>query len=258
MPFVSGTERTSLRIVTGFLLAVFLPAAHALAQQAAAPAPEPGAWTGTAGAGLALTAGNSDTSTFNVSFDLTRDAKTRDVMKWTGLYLRGSQNDTLAANQLSLSFRDQHTLNARSYVFGQISCLRDTFKAIDYLVAPTVGAGYKVLDTPRTKFSIDGGLGVLWEKNTDVDVRTSAALTASEKLEHTLTATSTIKHAATALWKASDLSDGLYTFAVGLGTRISERVQLSIDLLDTFKNQPPSASVKKNDVALVTAVTAKF
>jgi hypothetical protein len=33
---------------------------------------------------------------------------------------------------------------------------------------------------------------------------------------------------------------------------------LSIDLLDTFENQPPTAATKKNDVAVGMAVTAKY
>ena len=84
------------------------------------------------------------------------------------------------------------------------------------------------------------------------------ALTAGEKLEHALTATATLKQAVTGLWKANDLADGLYTFSIGLGTRISEQLQLSIDVLDTLKNRPPTPATKKNDVAVVTAITAKF
>ena len=247
------------RIVIGNLamLVKLLLVASAFAQAPAAP-PDPGTWIGTAGAGLALTSGNSDTLNFNLAFDATRDPKTRNVMRWTGLYLRGEQNDALVANRLSLAFRDQYALTARAYTFGQIDYLRDTFKLIDYLVAPTGGVGYKVVDTASTKFSADGGIGALWEKNPDVDVRTSVALTAGERLEHALTTTSTIKHAIIGLWKADELSDGLYTFSIGLGTRISEQWQLSIDILDTFKNRPPTAETKKNDVAVVTAITAKF
>ena len=238
------------------LLVEIVGAGRAFAQQAAAP--DTGTWTGTAGAGLALTAGNSDTLNVNIAFDATRDPMTRNVMKWTGLYLRGEQNDALVANRLSLSFRDQYALTTRAYTFGQLDYLRDTFKLIDYLVAPTAGVGYKVLDTPSTKFSTDAGLGGVWEKNPDLDVRTSVALIAGEKLEHALTSTAILKHAATGLWKANDLADGLYTFSIGLGTRISEQFQLSIDVLDTFKNRPPTLATKKNDVALVTAITAKF
>src|SRR5688572_12464046 len=68
----------------------------ASAQQPPAP---PQTWTGQAGAGVALTSGNSDTLTYNLAFDLTRDPKTRNVIKMNGLYLRGEQNDELTVNR---------------------------------------------------------------------------------------------------------------------------------------------------------------
>jgi putative salt-induced outer membrane protein YdiY len=253
-----GPPRWSIIAGVALLIEIMVVVGAFAQQPSTPPAVDPGTWIGTAGAGLALTSGNSDTLNFNVAFDATRDPKTRNVMKWTGLYLRGKQNDALVANRLSLSFRDQYELTARAYTFGQVDYLRDTFKLIDYLVAPTAGVGYKLVDTPSTEFSTDAGLGVVWEKNPDLDVRTSTALTAGEKLEYALTATSTLKHAATGLWKANDMADGLYTFSIGLGTRISEQLQLSVDVLDTFKNRPPTATTKKNDVAVVTAITAKF
>ena len=226
--------------------------------QAPAPAGPPPNWTGSAGAGIAVTSGNSDTMNYNLGFDITRTPKARNVMKWTGLYLRGDQNDVVVVNRTSLAFRDEFTYSGRTFFFGQIDYLRDTFKLIDYLVAPTAGIGYKIIDTDPAKFSIDGGAGTISEKNPGLDVRTSGALIASEKLQLQLTSTALLKHAITGLWKADDFEDGLYTFSVGLATQISPRVLLSVDLLDTFKNKPPTLTTKKNDVALVTAITTKF
>jgi putative salt-induced outer membrane protein len=229
----------------------------AFAQAPAAPEPPP-TWTGSAGAGVAVTAGNSDTMNYNLGFDITRTPQARNVMKWTGLHLRGDQNDVVVVNRTSLGFRDEYILSGRTFLFGQIDYLRDTFKLIDYLVAPTAGVGYKIIDTEPAKFAVDAGVGSISEKNPGVDVRTSAALTAGEKLQVQLTPTAVLKHATTGLWQADDLQDGLYTFSIGVATQISQRVQLSVDLLDSFKNKPPTAATKKNDVALVTAITTKF
>jgi putative salt-induced outer membrane protein YdiY len=229
----------------------------ALAQAPAAPEP-PKTWTGTAGAGVSVTSGNSDTMNYNLGFDVTRTPKARNVMKWTGLYLRGDQNNTVVVNRTSLGYRDEYTLSGRTFVFGQVDYLRDTFKLIDYLVAPTAGVGFKVINTDPTKFLVDAGVGGVWEKNPASDVRTSGAIVAGEHLTHQLTSTSSIRHATTGLWKTKDFNDALYTFSVGLATKVSDRVQLSIDLLDAFKNRPPTAATKKNDVAFVTAITTKF
>lgn len=244
----------------GIAIAWMLSGSPVLAQQPAPPAPaeDPGTWIGSAGAGLSLTSGNSDTLNFNVAFDLTRDPKTRNVMTFKGLYLRGEQEDSLTVDRTLLSFRDQYAMTPRAFVYGQLGYLRDTFKLIDYLIAPTGGIGYKVIESEATKFAVDAGLGLVWEKNPGVDVRTDMAVTAGETLLHQLTSTAAFKHGATALWKADDFADGLYTFSVGLAAQITPRMQLSVDLLDTFKNKPPTPETKKNDIAFVTAIVAKF
>jgi putative salt-induced outer membrane protein YdiY len=93
--------------------------------QAPAPPEPPKTWTGTAGVGVSITSGNSDTMNYNIAFDLTRTPKARNVTKWTGLYLRGDQNDTVVVNRTSLGFRDEYTLSGRTFVFGQVEYLRD-------------------------------------------------------------------------------------------------------------------------------------
>ena len=68
----------SFRSVACALLVV-LASTAAAAQDA--PAPPPPAWTGSIGAGLAVTSGNSDTSNMNLSFKAVHDPKTRTVFK---------------------------------------------------------------------------------------------------------------------------------------------------------------------------------
>jgi putative salt-induced outer membrane protein YdiY len=226
--------------------------------RAQAPAAPERDVTGAAGFGFSLTSGNSDTTNISLSFDLKHDPKTKNVIKLAALYLRGDKDDELTVDRTSLLFRDEYSLTPRLFVFGQLDYLRDTFKLIDYLVAPGGGVGYKLIDTEATKFAVDAGAGGVWEKNPDIDVRSSGALTAGEKLTHQLTPTTTVKQGITALWKTKDFNDSLYNFSAGVGLKVTEVIQISFDLLDTYKNLPPTPETKKNDVALVTAVTAKF
>jgi putative salt-induced outer membrane protein YdiY len=251
-------DKRTMGMAIAVALLYLIGAAASAWAQAPAPAGPPPTWTGSAGAGLAVTSGNSDTMNYNFGFDVTRTPMGRNVMKWTGLYLRGDQNDVIVVNRTSLAFRDEFTYSGRTFFFGQIDYLRDTFKLIDYLVAPTIGVGYKIMDADPARLSVDGGAGTISEQNPGPDVRISAALTASEKLQLQLTPTALLKHTITGLWKVDDLEDGLYTFTIGLATQISPRMLLSVDLLDSFKSKPPTVATKKNDVALVTAITAKF
>ena len=241
---------TLITIVT----AVLTTATAALAQ---APA-EPKIWTINAGAGLALTSGNKNTSTVNAAYDLTYDPQTRNMVKSDALLIRGKTDGELTASRFGLNVRDEFELTDRVFVFGQNQYLQDEFKSIDYLVAPGGGLGVKLLDTMQTKFSVDVGAGGVWEKNPGLEVRKSGALTASEKLTQTLTATTTLTQSVAALWKTNDWDDVLYTFGVGVAATISARTQLKVEVLDTYKNLPPLPSVHKNDVAVLMAIVYKM
>ena len=162
----------------------------------AAPPPPP-VWTGAASLGLGLSAGNSETRTLNGAIDVRRDPKTRQVLKFSLLYLWNSDHGEDTANRLAFTGRDEYKLSDRTYAYGQLAYLRDPFKAIDYLVAPTGGVGYKIIDTDVTKFSVDGGGGVTWEKNPGIDVRTYGAITFGEALSHQLTKTAGVTEGST-------------------------------------------------------------
>lgn len=91
----------------------------ALAQTAAAPPPPPG-WTGSFGAGLAQTRGNSDTSTVNVAFDVKRDAGTPFLFRSTGLLIRGSAEGELVTNRMLFDARGERKVGTYTSIFGQV------------------------------------------------------------------------------------------------------------------------------------------
>jgi len=211
-----------------------------------------------ASAGLALTAGNTDTSTVNAAYDLIYDPQRKNVVKSDALYIHGKSEGELTASRLGFNVRDEYKLTPRVYLFGQNQYLRDEFKNIDWLLAPGGGLGVKLSDTVQTKLSVDGGLAAVWEANTGFDVRTSGAVIASERLTQRLTATTTLTEGVTALWKTKDWNDSLYTFGAGVAATVSTRTQLKVEVLDVYKNLPPSPEIKKNDVALLMAIVYKI
>lgn len=241
--------------LSALMCAAVTCSAPAMAQ---APPPEPTTWTVTAGAGLALTSGNTDTSTVNASYEGIYAPQTRHVVRSDGLMIRGKTEGELSADRLGLNVRYEYRFTERAYVFGQNQFLRDSFKSIDYLVAPAGGVGYSVVETPETKVGIDAGLGGVWEKNTGVNVAGSGSLTLGETLTHALTATTSLTQSFSGLWKTTDFGDSLHVFSVGVSATMSTRTQLKVELLDTYKNEPPLVTVKKNDVAVLVAVVYKM
>jgi len=220
--------------------------------------PEPTIWTVTVGAGLALTSGNTDTSTVNASYEVAYTPQTRHVVKSNGLAIQGKTEDELTADRLGLNVRHEYSVYERAYVFGQNQFLRDRFKSIDYLVAPAGGIGYSVIETPETKMGFDAGLGGVWEKNAGVSVEASGSVTLGETLARTLTATTSLTQSYSGLWKTTDFGDSLHVLSLGLSATMSTRTQLKIELLDTYKNEPPLVTVQHNDVAVLVAVVYKM
>jgi putative salt-induced outer membrane protein len=253
-----------MKAVPFCLLLCLSLAAPAVAQPPApAPAPAPAAappppWTGNAGLGLSLNRGNTDTTNFNMSYEVTHDPKTASVWKFKGLYLRGETSGDVTANQVLLDNRYEHTFTPRVYGFGSLQFLRDPFKAIDWLWAPSGGVGYKLVAAPMTTLNVDAGLGVKIEKNPGTDSRTDAVVTMSDKFEHKLSKVSSISQSFGALWKAQDFGDALYTFTAGVAGALTPRTQLKLELLDTYATRPPTVDVKSNDVSLITALVFKF
>lgn len=241
-----------LAAVSLFLLAIL--SANAVAQ----PAPPPPGWTGSFGAGLALTQGNSDTSTANLAYEAKHDSGSPLLFKSTGLFLRGTSEGALTARRLLFDARLDRKLTERTTVFGQAQFLNDEFKQIDYLVSPTVGIAQALVKTAAVELGVDGGVGFVVEKNTGLEARTSGAVTAGENYKHRITETAEITQRVTALWKTNDFGDALYVFGAGLAANISARTQFKGEVLDTYKSTPPSAAVDKNDVAVLLSFVFKY
>jgi putative salt-induced outer membrane protein YdiY len=245
-------------VATALLVA---PAASVMAQPPAAaapPAPPPPDWAGSVSFGLALTSGNTDTLNTNGGFELKYDPKKKNVIKTAGLFLYGKTNGETTAEQYALTFRDEYALNARAFVFGDFRYLHDKFKGISYMVAPTGGIGFTLVDVPATRLAVGLGGGGVWEKDYGFETTSSVALTFDEKFTHKLSANATVGQTFLALLKTNDFEDALYTFGATFAVAINKRAQLKVELLDTYKNKPQDVTLKKNDVSLIVGVVFKF
>src|SRR5690349_14185266 len=255
--------RRAIKIAGAAILFAITPQVASAQQPPAAtcpcpPPPPPPVWTGSAGFGLTMNRGNTDTTNINLSVDATRDPKTKDIWKLQALYLRGDSNGELSANRVFAQGRYERKINERLFAFGQLPYLRDRFKGIEYFPAPSGGIGYKLIATPRTTLPADGGVGLKWEKNPGRGVRTSGVVTSGDRFEVKLSPTSSVTQSFTSTWKADDWGDALYTFSAGAAAGLTSKSQLKLEFLDTYATRPPQANIKNNDVAFLTALVYKF
>lgn len=228
------------------------------ATPAAPPAPPPRSWIASIGAGIALTSGNSDTSTVNLAFDAVHDDHRRFIFSTSGLIIRGEQDDQLRVDRRWLSTRFDARLSERMSAFVEASYLRDRFKQINYLVAPTAGIAMKARRTAQVDLAVDASLGAILEKNEGRDVEASPALAAGERLAITLNRSARITQSFRTFLKLNDFGDVLYTFSTGLAASVTDRSELKAELIDTFKNEPPDPRLVRNDVSILVSIVYKF
>jgi putative salt-induced outer membrane protein YdiY len=230
----------------------------ALAQAPApAPPPPPPGWIGSAGAGLSLTDGNTDTRTVNAAYEVKRDYGGPFLFSSSALLVWGKAQGELTTDRLAIEARAARKLSERTSLFAQTQYLRDSFKSIDYLVSPTFGVQRVLFKNVRTELGVDGAVGIVWEQNPGLELQTDGAVTASQDLAHKLTATTDFREKAAALWKMDDFSDALYTFTTGVAAAVTKATQLKLEFLDTYKTRPP-LDVQKNDIALLVSFVYKF
>jgi putative salt-induced outer membrane protein YdiY len=244
-------------IVLGILSVLGVSLAVSATAFAQAPV-QPPAYTGNFGGGIALTDGNTKTRNINLTGTIVRDLKTRNVIKGTGSYLRGTQTDVLNLDRTTINIRDEYTVTNRTFVFGQLDYLRDQFKQVTFFWAPTGGLGYKLINTDATQFIVDGGAGGVLEKNPGIDAKTSGSVTTGERFQQKLSGTAAFTESLATIWKTNDFGDSLTNFSTGITTSVVGKLQLKLEFIDSFKNKPPKLGVKKNDTALVTTFVVKF
>jgi putative salt-induced outer membrane protein YdiY len=252
-------RRTALAMLA---VGAWLTAGSASAQtpppNPAAASPAPPVLTGNVSFGLGLTSGNQDTTNFNGGYEFRYTPSARNVVKSSGLFLFGESEGVRSNEQWGLNVRDEFTPDARFFLYGEFRYLHDRFKGVDYLVSPTAGVGYKIIDQRRATLFVSGGVGGAWEQDTGSHFRRSGAVTADQKLTVRLTRTASVGQSLYALWNVTDIHDELYVFRANVTAALAGRMQLKLEVADTYKTKLPATTRQRNDVALIASVVYRF
>lgn len=215
-------------------------------------------WTSSIGAGLAITSGNTDTKNYNLSFSTKYDPKTRFIFKADALYLRGDSGGQTQVDKATAGVRGEWSLSERTFVFAEVSYLRDPFKDVNYFIAPLAGAGYRIIRSETRNLSVDAAAGGQIESNGATGRSSGAAVKAGEDFDWAISKTSKVTQKLTGIWKANDFGDALYHFDAGLATTIAARAELKLAYVYDYKSRTPSAAIEKGDSALFAALLFKF
>jgi putative salt-induced outer membrane protein YdiY len=231
-------------------------AAQAPPPAPAPPPPPPPGWAGSFGAGAALGRGNTDTTTFNLSFNLNRDTGSAMLFRSRGLYIREAADGAITSSRQDFEVRLDRRLSDRTSLYAAVNYLRDQFT--EYIVTPTAGVARRLVKNDRTELGINAGLGVIWQKDLGVETTTSGALNLGQDLKHKFGKNAEVSEKVLVLLKLNDFGDAVYTFSAGLAAGVTSNTQIKIEVLDTFKTLPPLGAESKNDVSLLFSFVFKY
>jgi putative salt-induced outer membrane protein YdiY len=220
--------------------------------------PPPPNWSVSFGGGLALTGGNTDTSSYNLAANAAYDPHKKNVLRAEALYLHASEKDQATVDRTLASARDEYALGPRAFVYGQLAYQHDKFKQVDYLIAPAAGLGIRLAKAPKLAANLDGGLGAAFEKLQGQDASSNLALNGGERVEWKPNATTTLFERASGLWKTEDFSDAYYHFEVGLATSLAKRLEAKLSFSDDYKTRPALPNLKKSDTSFIVSLLYKL
>lgn len=255
------------KALAAFSLIVLVAAAPAFAQEAVPakpacpcppPDPPPPALQGSFSAGLALTTGNTDTSNFNLGFNMVYDPKAHSLFRADAFYLRSANDGLATTDKAGASLRYEYKLTERFYAFAQLGYQRDRFKNVTYLITPMVGGGYYAVKKKDLELTLDASVGAAFEKDSGFDATSSGAFSLGQGFVWKLLPTTTFTEKATGLWKTNDTSDWFYHFEMGLAASLIKNFELKVAYLVDYKNQPNPPTLKKTDTVLIAAIVYKF
>jgi putative salt-induced outer membrane protein YdiY len=214
--------------------------------------------TGTLAAGLTFTSGNSNTRTLNLALALEYRPNPKDRLKAEGFYIQNREDGTSTVDRTSAHLREERSLAPLWFAYGDLQFLKDRFKQINSLFAPTAGLGRRLIASGTQELSVDLGAGAVIEQDEGLDRQTSGALRAGETYLWKISKSAVLTQNAFALWKTRDTADAYYHFEVALGAAINDHLELRVALLDEYKREVHDPTLKKNDVAGIVSVGYKL
>lgn len=242
-----------------------LALASALATGAFAQATvkDDGQWRAALGAGLAVTSGNTDTTTFNLTADSVKATK-QDKLRIYGNALYAKAGSVKTADTLRAGGRYDYNLSSTIFGFGGAELERDGIAGLNSRLGLSAGLGMHVIKEAAITWDIMGGLSYTADRfesarTIDSVSRTSysyPSLVLGEESTHKLSATTNFSQRLMVYPNLKATGEFRATFDAGLSVAMSSAMGLNVGLQHRYNSDPGTG--KKGDTLLTTGVSVKF
>jgi putative salt-induced outer membrane protein YdiY len=225
-------------------------------------------WSGLFDTGLALTRGNSSTTTFTLATKEVRETP-KNKLTLYATYIYGNDATTppsrTTANALNAGARFDYNLTPKLYAFALADYQTNALQYLDLRQTYGGGLGYHVIKNPNTTFDVFGGLTyerdafgsyvLLGPPISAIGAITSNSLTAvvGEEFDKKFNSRTTFMERLSLYPNLSTTGDIRSQFDTSLVTALKSWLSWHITFSDSYINYPPPG-LKDNDLLLSTGL----
>jgi putative salt-induced outer membrane protein len=227
-------------------------------------------WSGTANISVALSSGNSQTTTIGTGVVAARPTKTdKTSLYYNTLYTHDGIAGTTTANQTNAGLRYDHNLNPKMFLFTTGDFATNALQELDLRTVLGGGFGWHALAKPRQQLDILGGLVWTHENygavnavidppsGTPAKTDSFAALDFGEQYTRKLGKNSSFTEQAFIFPDLQDTSQYRFTTNAALSTKLSSWLSWQTTFSDIYVTDPP-AGAKDNDLVFTTGLGITF
>ena len=212
-------------------------------------------WDLSVGLGFTATKGNSDTVLFTLTGRADKKWDKNELHLGTDATY-GEDHDVKNNESLKGFLQYNRLFTERWYGYGRVEGLHDAIADIEYRFTLSPGVGYYIIKDAKTSLSVEGGPGVIFEKQ-GRDTHNYFTARVAEKFEHKFNDRVRIWEMLEFLPQVDHLSNYIVNAEAGVESALSKSWALRLVLQDSYDNIPAPGR-KKNDFKVIAGLQWKL
>jgi putative salt-induced outer membrane protein len=212
-------------------------------------------WDTSAGLGLTITEGNSETILGSANVETKGNWNNYAVT--LGATATYGEQSSVKNNEIYKVFGQyDRKLSDRFYVFGRADYMHDAVADIEYRVKLSPGFGWHVIKEDRMTFDVELGPGYVFQKLGAVSDG-YATLRVGDRFSYKISKSARIWQSAEFIPEVADFGNYIVAAEIGIEAQLTEKMSLRSVLQDDYTAKP-AVGRKANDIRLITGVNYKF
>ncbi len=226
-------------------------------------------WTGAANVSLAITGGNSETTSVGTGVNLVRATSTdKTALYFNDVYSHDSVAGITTADSTNAGLRYDHNVNPKLFTFGTADFNVNGLQDLDLRTIIGGGFGWHAFAKPKRQMDVLGG--IVWTHEsysaiaaTDTtaavpaETNSFAALDFGEQFTQKFGKASMFTEQAYIFPDLQDTSQFRFTLNSAFSTKINNFLSWQTAFSDVYVTNPPSGT-KDNDIVLTTGLGFTF